>query len=314
MIIIPDKWNPKNDKMSVFEKSINKCKVYKKTFLLDKRFYNYIVFDEKIKKITELINQNKFIFKNKAKEFKFERIHFIKEENEIDRSKLFELKIKGEKFNKKSIKKTIKYEDGILNTANCYTECTNPQNDFACDSFAFCKRPDKNYDCLLGNLKSEEEVDIEKQLEEDKNCDLYIISPLNHFLEHLHKKFVDKYKNEIISTFKETKSSDCALNCLNYNSENSQNRCLSIEVCGSQKGKETCRLTKKHSLWKSDEIMIDNDDCNVYSVRHILNFHVKERTGLQGYSEKVVDTLDQCATLCDLQGDCHNFNFCESNG
>lgn len=315
VIIMPEHYNPLDD-LIVFEKDKNKCNVFKKTYLSDKRFFNFVPFDKKLEQLYKLSKAGELTLKHSDHHIIFNKMHIINKENEIDRTKLFELKFRGQKLTSGSTRKTLRHEDGIMSVVNCYEECASGKNEFSCDAFAFCKRLDNNYNCLLGSLNSEKLNDNEKSnvIEADDNCDLYQISSLEHFKEYAHEKFADKDdSNSIIGIFEETKSNQCAQNCLDFNSEskNEEDRCLSIEICEIEDSDPVCRLSRRHKLWDNKETIEQSNQCNIFSVMHILNFHRASKHYLKNYLEKEVDSLDHCATICDQANGCDSFNYCE---
>jgi len=250
------------------------------------------------------------------KDYLFHRIHLVKEESLIDRSQLYSSIMKNHTLSEKTTLKSLTIDDGIINTAACYSECTKLTNDFACDSFAFCRRFDGLYDCYLGDIERDEKTEKlndDEKFKEDKECEVFLISSLNHFQEHPGKKL--KAKNDdksILFKFDATKSFECAQYCLDQNREGKEN-CLSIETCEDEKDEKTsCRLSSENTLFETKELIEDNQNCYVYSAKHSLNFYPTTFTLLEDFVSKKVDNIDQCATRCDIDSDCSMFNYCET--
>lgn len=193
----------------------------------------------------------------------------------------------------------------------------NPKNNFTCDAFSFCKRLDENYECnlisLIDNQNSHEYDTISVK---DDNCDIYSVSILKHFQEHSDKKLSEKdvkIIDEIKMDHKKSASSDCALNCLNHNkkTKNEDDHCLSIEVCKNDEI-TNCKLSQNNTLWANEKVVVKDLNCVVYSVKHILNFHPTTQTKLENFISEPVNSQDHCATRCDMSGDCHIFNYCDT--
>jgi hypothetical protein len=176
------------------------CLVMKKFLKYDFR-HKFESFDDKIAKITHGVKNNELFIEHLYHKFLFNKIHFIDQESTVDRSKLYNLKLKDHKFSSEYVKKRLTSDNGISSLSDCYEGCTNPMNDFSCDAFAFCTRNDLAFECNLG--KFDDKIDNDKILEEDKQCNLYTISALEHFEEHPKKQFIDEDK-KMINVFEET--------------------------------------------------------------------------------------------------------------
>ena len=247
-----------------------------------------------------------------TKELVFEQLHFIAEESEIDRSKLYDRKIEHKKISKEKSLKTLGTAQGILNLQSCFEACSDPGKGFACDTFSLCKSYPTFLTCDLVELNNQNVADDDADyFEEDKQCHVYTVSSAAHFEKHEGKKLKDE--NQLL-TFDDTKDDECARNCLNYNQEEeNKEKCLSVEICISDVEKKTCRLSSKQTLWKGDEEVVYQEGCNVYSVKHLVNFYPTTKEKLTDFVKEYVESIDQCATACSV-GNCKKFNYCEREG
>lgn len=286
--------------------------------------FEYYDFHEQMKNLIKKIRAKEFIVEHNDQKIIAENLVRIKSEEKIDRSNLFEEKeeLKKKKFIESETKKKLEYEDGIRNLETCYEACVDPKNEFDCDSFTFCSRFDNElFDCQLGSMFSEadksQRKDFKDFFEDDDECNTYLVSSLNHFKEHTNKKLKEEDKETktgavILQKYDETDGNECALFCLNRNRESSDaaDHCSTIEVC-NEDSKPTCRLSSTQTLWDDEKTMGPNDNCNVFSVKHILNFHSVGKEKIYNFVEEKKDTLDACATACDSVIGCDKFNFCQ---
>lgn len=269
--------------------------------------------EQKLNKIVQSSKENRLVVEVLDYRFNFNKIYSNKRESEIDRSQLYALKSEGQTISDKAALPAIRTK--ITNIDDCYSACTNSKNNFTCDLFALCRRPIGVFDCRLGSWMDRNSTTMNEAefFSNDEECNLYRISALKHFQEHAGKQLIDA-KNEI-GKFDEMTGAECAQTCLNRNNKiTNDERCLSIEVCAEDLNTEktTCRLSGAHSLWDNEQVLKDNENCNVYSVKHLLNFYPTSQTVLKNFKRKKVDSLDQCSTVCDVSGDCNTFNYCDT--
>ena len=291
--------------------------------------FEYATFDEKVARINAAVKAGEFVVEHLAHPFNFTKIHFTREQADIDQSRLFELKARGRTLTAEAIKKTLSAENGIHTLTNCFQACRDARkSNFTCDHFSYCKRLDGRYDCHLGSFIDRNEADSVKKVKvksetseeigedltkEDENCFLYSVSSLDMFVEHPERRFVEEGVKvvDVIENIKTT-SARCAQHCLDYSGDHSadENRCLSFEICKNA-GKATCRLSSTVTRW--DNGRLDPDiDCSVYSANHLLNFYPTAKRRLQNFRIEPALSADHCATKCDLS-DCEVFNYCETD-
>ena len=303
-----------NKDFSVTKDDKENCIIQEKISTTD-----YEKFDDKFKKIIDVIKKDGLSVDYLNKAYKFNQFYSIKEESDVDKSILYRLREKNQKLTAKSTKKKLELEDGIISLSSCYDACADPAKGFTCDTFSFCKKFGNLYDCNLGSLANEK-MDNKKEdeyFEKDEDCNVYTVSSINHFVDHEKKKLkVEDEKKEIITILDETESDECAQSCLNQNMEKSKDRCLSIEVCQSEQasGKPICRLSRTETLFENSKKVEPDDKCFVYSVKHILNFEPTTKTKLQNFvTINSVTRIDHCANACDFAGDCDTFNYCKTD-
>lgn len=302
-----------NDKMLGSNKTDStNCVIREKVDIAKEKEFSYQTTNEKIDVIRAAANEKKLTLETHQGEYlPFEQLHRVAEESEIDRSKLFSRTRKHHKISDKKSKQ-LNLEDGITTLASCFEACVDPKNDFTCDSFSFCRRFDVLFDCNIAELnRKNADDDFSEYFEADEACHVFTVSALEHFQPHEGNKLNDETP---LRTFASSNSAECAQDCLNYNQENDgKERCLSIEVCETGEKGGHCRLSGKQSLWKGSDdqdVLIEDENCNVHSVKHLLNFHATTKEKLQNFLKETVDSIDQCATVCDL-GECKQFNYCE---
>ena len=305
-----------NDKMLGLNRTneeIKKCVIREKVDIAKAEEFIYQTTNEKIETIQTAAKEKKLTLESHKGEYlPFEQLHRIAEESEIDRSKLFSRTNKHHKISDKK-SKLLKLEDGITSLQSCFEACVDPKNEMTCDSFSFCKRFDSIlYDCNIAELnRKQADEDFNEYFEEDENCHVFTVSALKHFQSHEGMRLNDESP---LDTFAATDSAECAQDCLNRNQEKQgEEQCLSIEVCTDGE-KSHCRLSREQTLWKGSDdknLLIPEETCNVHSVKHLLNFHTTTKEKLQNFLKETVDSIDQCATLCDI-GQCKQFNYCEN--
>ena len=280
--------------------------------------FNYKTTNDKIDLIKTAAEEGSLkVDTHKSESLVFSQLHRIAEESEIDRSKLYEI-IGGQNqkvVDKKAVK-ILKSQEGILNLQSCFEACSDPLNNYVCDSFSFCKRFDVLYECSLVNYRQLDKDGIPREeiLEKDDECDYYTVSATRYFQQHENQKLKaeEKEGGPILGTYAATGSAECAQDCLTYNMENNDKQCLSIEVCENADKHPECRLSSEHTLWKGDagDVMKPDTSCNVFSLKHLINFTPAAKTKLENFYSEKVKSIDQCATACEVN-ECQQFNYCE---
>lgn len=266
--------------------------------------------DEKLEKVKKLVENKELIITIDDLQIDFYSMHLArKPHSDIDKRTLYERESFGFKIADEKAQKIFKTDD--IGTPNdCYEACMNPNNDLSCDTFSFCKRSDVT-ECSLANHENYTDSTGEDFFERDPQCEVFSVYPLMHFEKHESKQLVKETK--ILEIFHPYDAKDCSLSCLKYNHEHrgDENHCNSVEFCEDHGSSATCRLSSNLTIWQRDRAMSGNENCNVYSAKHLLNFHQTSKTRLTDFVSLPVDTLDQCATLCEIAGDCDRFNYCE---
>ena len=274
----------------------------------------YLTIQEKIQKIKTAAEKKDLKLSHQGQELSFEQLHIIADESEIDRSKLFHRVRKGEKILDEH-STNLKIDDGITNLQSCFEACVDPKNNHPCDTFSFCKKFGVLYDCNLAEL-NRKAIPTDGWFEKSDECHVYLVSALLNYQEHPEKKLLDKDdEGGHLRTFDAETSAECAQDCLNFNQEKNGKQCLSIEICEKANNDgPVCRLSSKNTLWKGDSELIEQEGCNVYSVRHLMNYQVIAKEKLNDFHIESVTSVDQCASACDGVGDCDRFNYCERDG
>ena len=255
--------------------------------------YEFVSFDEKVEWIAEEVKAGEFVLEHLDHQFKFNKIHFIREQSDIDQSKLYELEAKNRTFTADATKQKLGVEQGIYSLGSCFEACREAKkSNFTCDHFSYCKRPDQTYDCNLGSFidraSNEEGVGILGRVLEAFGSKTFEGRAFGG------KVFEDKIENGKSKTTENEEPKDELLK----------------------------KLLEK--LTKEDE------NCDLYSVSSLDFFkeHPERKFGAQGV--KLVDeindpqiTSSHCAQFClDYSGGrlvndehrCVSFEICKNNG
>lgn len=296
-------------RLAVAKRGRNCTTMVKKESVKDE--FKYEGLEEKLAMLKKMVENKELRITLDNLQIDFHTMH-LKRKLDIDKRTLYGRQAKGLKIADKKAQRILGTEDGIKNPTDCYKACVNTNNDFSCDTFSFCKRFDVLAECSLANSVSYDDStgDLKDFTETDQECDLFSVYSLMHFEEHQNKKLVEDKK--ILQSFVDASSNDCAQSCLNYNHENknAENHCNSMEICQDYSD-ATCRLSSEQTIWQGEGAIRDDQDCNVYSLKHLLNFLPTSKAKLTDFVSQTVDSLDQCATLCEVAGDCDRFNYCE---
>lgn len=142
-----------------------KCETNRKSVSKD---FEFVTFDEKAKMIADEVKADDFVLTHLDHPFNFNKIHFIRDQSDIDQGKLYELQAKGRTFTADATKQTLGAEQGIYSLESCFQACREAKkSNFTCDHFAYCKRPDKTYDCNLGSFIDRSSNEVEAAVAED---------------------------------------------------------------------------------------------------------------------------------------------------
>ena len=276
------------------------CSIERKR-TLDVKFEE--TFKETLDRLAIALNEKRLKVEHIGQSIVFHRMSHIRKRPEIELAQIFEKKLSGQRFKRRVMTKKI---NRLMDLDSCYRACIDSNNEFDCDSFSFCKRRE----CNLASIGNGQLTEI---VEEDSNCDVYTVSHLRNFEQFSNRQAI--VSGTTINRYSEVNSAQCAELCVKTNTEqHTRQKCQSIELCLDERLLTTCRLlSNNYSIWNIEQTTVDDANCNIFSTKQILNFRPTTLSNFENAVIRQVETIDQCATSCDIAGDCEMFNYCETD-